>query len=178
MKSIYLVMSQTGTVLSRTIKLISGKNYNHISISLSENLDYMYSFGRKNPYNPFIGAFVIEGIDIGTFLRFKNTVCKVIKIDVTNMQYESLCSNIYNMIYNRDNYRYNFLGLCLAAFNIHMSFDNKFYCSEFVKYILNESGIDVSMLPSIVHPTDFMNMDNVLLYEGLLRNYCVNSNVR
>ena len=171
MKSIYLVMSQTGTVLSRTIKFISGKQYNHVSISLSENLDYMYSFGRKHPYNPFIGSFVVEGIDIGIFLRFKGTTCKVIKIEVTDMQYESLCSNLYDMIKNSSKYRYNLLGLCMAAFNVHVTFDNKFYCSEFVKYILEKSGIDVSMLPSIVHPTDFMNMDNVLLYEGVLRNY-------
>ena len=171
MKSIYLVMSQTGTILSRTIKLISGKNYNHISISLNEDLNYMYSFGRKNPYNPFIGAFVIEGIDIGTFLRFSNTKCRVIKVDVSDSQYEALCSNIYDMIENINSYRYNFLGLCLAAFNIHVCFNNKFYCSEFVKYIMEKSDIDVSMLPDIAHPTDFMMLHNDVLYEGLLHDY-------
>lgn len=82
MKSIYLVMSQTGSMLSRTIKLISGKSYNHISISLSDDLNYMYFFGRKYPYNPFIGRLVVEGADIGTFLRFKDMVCRVIKVDV------------------------------------------------------------------------------------------------
>lgn len=171
MKSIYLVMSQTGSMLSRTIKLISGKSYNHISISLSDDLNYMYSFGRKYPYNPFIGAFVIEGIDIGTFLRFKNTICRVIKIDITDLQYESLCTNIYDMIENRAKYRYNLLGLFLAAFNVHASFNNKFYCSEFVKYILEKSNIDVSVLPEITHPIDFMKLDNDVLYEGFMRNY-------
>ena len=171
MKSIYLVMSQTGSVLSKTIKLISKKNYNHISISLNENLNYMYSFGRKKPYNPFIGRFVVESPDMGTFLRFKNTRCRVIKLDVTDLQYEMLCSNIYDMIENKDSYKYNILGLFLAAFNIHVSFNNKFYCSEFVKYIMDKSNIDVSILPDITHPTDFMNLDNSVLYEGLLRNY-------
>ena len=164
-------MSQTGSMLSRTIKLISGKNYNHISISLSEDLSNMYSFGRKTPYNPFIGRFVVEGIDMGTFLRFKGTECRVIKIDVTDSQYENLCSNIYDMVENKDEYRYNLLGLLLAAFNVHASFDNKFYCSEFVKYIMEKSDIDVSMLPDIPHPTDFMRLDNDILYEGLLHDY-------
>lgn len=171
MKSIYLVLSQTGTVLSRTIKLISGKNYNHVSISLNEDLSYMYSFGRKNAYNPFIGSFVVEGINIGTFLRFSNTKCRVIRINVSDLQYEALCSNIYDMIENRNRYKYNFLGLCLAAFNIHVCFNNKLYCSEFVKYIMEKSDIDVSMLPDIIHPTDFMRIDNDILYEGLLRDY-------
>lgn len=171
MKSIYLVMSQTGSVLSRTIKFISGKNYNHISLSLDDSLDCMYSFGRKNPNNPFIGVFVIEGINIGTFLKFEDTVCRVIRIDVNDLQYDTLCSNIYNMLENKEIYKYNLIGLLFAAFNIHISFDNRFYCSEFVKYILEKSNIDVTMIPDIAHPTDFMNMDNVVIYEGLLRDY-------
>lgn len=171
MKSIYLVMTQTGSMLSRTIKLISGKNYNHISISLNENLNYMYSFGRKRPYNPFIGAFVIEGIDIGTFLRFKDTACRVIKVEISDLQYEALCSNIYDMISNKDRYRYNLFGLFLAAFNIHVTFNDKFYCSEFIRYVLEKSDIDVTMIPDIAHPTDFMSLSNGVMYEGLLKDY-------
>ena len=164
-------MSQTGSMLSRTIKLVSGKNYNHISLSLSDDLNSMYSFGRKHPYNPFIGRFVEEGIDMGAFLRFKNTTCRVIKIDISDSQYEHLCSNLSDMVENRDKYKYNLLGLFLAAFNIHKTFDNRFYCSEFVKYIFEKSDIDVSILPDIPHPTDFMKFDNDILYEGLLHDY-------
>ena len=171
MKSIYLVMTQTGSMLSRTIKLISRKNYNHISISLNESLDYMYSFGRKKPYNPFIGRFVVESADIGTFLRFKDTVCRVIKVDINDLQYEALCSNIYDMIENKDKYKYNLFGLFLAAFNIHVSFNNKFYCSEFIKYVLNKSDIDVTMIPDIAHPTAFMSLSDGVMYEGLLKDY-------
>lgn len=164
-------MSQTGSMLSKTIKLVSGKNYNHISISLDESLDYMYSFGRKTPYNPFIGAFVIEGIDIGTFLRFKDTICRVIKVEISDLQYETLCSNIYDMVDNKDKYKYNLFGLLLAAFNIHASFNDKFYCSEFIRYVLDKSDIDVTMIPSIAHPTDFMSLSDGVMYEGLLKDY-------
>jgi len=171
MKCIYLVLSQTGTVLSKTIKMITNKEYNHISLSLDDSLERMYSFGRKNPDNPFVGVFVVEGINKGTFLKFSNTKCRVIKIDVSDDQYDCLCSNIGDMLVNRDKYRYNLLGLCLAAFHICLRFDNKFYCSEFVRYILGLSDIDVSMIPDIAHPTDFMNMDNNIIYEGLLKDY-------
>lgn len=88
-----------------------------------------------------------------------------------DLQYETSCSNICDMIENRDKYRYNLLGLFLAAFNVHASFNNKFYCSEFVKYILEKSNIDVSVLPEITHPIDFMKLDNDVLYEGFMRNY-------
>lgn len=57
---LYIVVSQTGTLLSRVLKLITGAQYNHVSLGLQPDLEYMYSFGRKNPYNPFYGGFVIE----------------------------------------------------------------------------------------------------------------------
>jgi len=60
MKKIYIVISQTGTILSKIIKLVTKKEYNHASLSMEGSLEKMYSFGRKDPYNPFIGVFVIE----------------------------------------------------------------------------------------------------------------------
>ena len=52
-KQIFIVISQTGTVLSRILKRITGAEYNHASLSLSPDLKKMYSFGRRHPYNPF-----------------------------------------------------------------------------------------------------------------------------
>ena len=56
-KQLYIVISQTGTLLSRILKQITGAEYNHASISLSRDLERMYSFGRRHPYNPFWGGF-------------------------------------------------------------------------------------------------------------------------
>lgn len=49
-KQLYIVISQTGTLLSRILKQITGAEYNHASISLSRDLERMYSFGRRHPY--------------------------------------------------------------------------------------------------------------------------------
>ena len=94
MKYIYIVLSHTGTILSRIIKLATGNEYTHSSIALNENLETMYSFGRLNPYNPFLGGFVQEGKSIGTFKRFKNTKVGVFKLEVTEKQYSELIENI------------------------------------------------------------------------------------
>lgn len=172
MRSIYLVMSQTGTILSKTIKLFTGKKYNHISLSLDDDLNCMYSFGRKYPDIPFIGVFVEEGINKGTFKKFKETKCKIIKIDLTEEQYYSICTNIEKMIMEKEKYKYNLLGLFLALFHIQRNSENKFFCSEFIRYILDKASVDVSMIPAIApHPTDFEDMDNTIMYEGLLRKY-------
>ena len=54
-KYVYIVISQTGTILSRILKAFTHREYNHASISLKDDLSVMYSFGRKHPYNPFLG---------------------------------------------------------------------------------------------------------------------------
>ena len=59
-KSIYIILSQTGTMFSKALKVFTGAECNHSSISLSPTLDKMNSIGRLNPYNHFIGGFVQE----------------------------------------------------------------------------------------------------------------------
>lgn len=171
MRSIYLVLTQTGSVLSSAIKIATGKKYNHVSLSFDDSLHEMYSFGRKYPYNPFIGVFVVESINKGTYLRFKNTSCMVIEIPISDEKFDRLYSNVMDMVYNKDKYKYNVKGLFLAKFDIYAKYENRFYCSEFVRYVFDISGIDVSMIPNIVHPMDFLNMDYNLVYEGLLKDY-------
>ena len=85
-KQLYIVISQTGTLLSRILKQITGAEYNHASISLSRDLERMYSFGRRHPYNPFWGGFVIESPRTGTFKRFSETKVLVLSVSVTEEQ--------------------------------------------------------------------------------------------
>ena len=73
MKQVYLVLSYTGTMLAKIVRFYTKKEYSHVSISLDKDLKKMYSFGRLNPYNAFIGGFVHESLDTGTFKRFHKT---------------------------------------------------------------------------------------------------------
>ena len=45
-KQIFIVITQTGTMLSRILKRITGAEYNHASLSPSQDLTTMRSFGR------------------------------------------------------------------------------------------------------------------------------------
>lgn len=172
MSKVYIVLTQTGSVLSSIIKYSSGKEYNHVSIALDEDLDQLYSFGRTHPYNVLSGGFVHEGIKIGTFKRFKETKAKVLALDVTEQQYNALVENIKYMCENKKKYKFNRTGLVLAGFNKSSNSDYKFYCSEFVKHILQKSDVDISSLPKITHPEDFQKLDGLtFLYAGLFSDY-------
>ena len=125
-RQLYIVISQTGTLLSRILKQITGAEYNHASISLSRDLERMYSFGRRHPYNPFWGGFVIESPRTGTFKRFSETRVLVLSVSVTEEQHAELKEMLDVMWKRRRKYSYNYIGLCLAYFqSLSESFSQK-----------------------------------------------------
>ena len=170
---IYIVVSQTGTLLSRLLKLVTKAEYNHASISLVPDLDTMYSFGRKNPYNPFWAGFVMESARFGTFKRFSNTRVVVLDITVSEEQYQAISRRIHIMMNLRQHYRYNYLGLWLAGLRICYRQKRCFYCSEFVKDLLEKQDIHgVDQLDSIVQPIHFLSLPTAKqIYTGLLTDY-------
>lgn len=171
MKKIYIVLTYTGTLLSKIIKIYTKQEYSHVSIALDQELKHMYSFGRLNPYNAFIGGFVHEEIDKGSFKRFKNTKSLIYDIDVTDLEYTRIIQNIYKFEKNKEKYNFNIKGLFAAGFNKKITKDNSFYCAEFLKFILDESGIK-NNLPEITKPEDFEKVKNKnIIYKGYLKNY-------
>lgn len=172
-RQLYIVISQTGTLLSRILKQITGAEYNHASISLSRDLERMYSFGRRHPYNPFWGGFVIESPRTGTFKRFSETKVLVLSVSVTEEQHAELKEMLDVMWKRRRKYSYNYIGLCLAYFHVVWKQEGCYYCSEFVGELLTKSRVDGTeqLRSSIIQPMQFLRMPHTLLYCGKLREY-------
>lgn len=171
MKKIYIVLTYTGTALARIIRLYTRKEYSHVSISLDKNLTQMYSFGRINPYIPFWGGFVQESPSYGTFKRFKKTTSKIYSLEVSDEDYDHIKEAILQVNSHKDQYRFNVLGLVAAMVNKKLNRDKCFYCAEFVKYVLDQSDLEIE-LPKVVKPIDFENIQNLnVVYTGRLRDY-------
>ncbi len=172
-KPIYIVMSQTGTALSRILKCITRRDYNHASISLCDDLSTMYSFGRRRPYNPFLAGFVMESANFGTFKRFPETKVLVLKLFICEEDYVRLEERISEMLTHSKDFKYNYWGLWLAAFKICFKSKDRFYCSEFVKEMLVRCGVDgADKLAKIVHPMHFLQIPNTeTVFCGKLREY-------
>lgn len=173
MKKIYIILTYTGTILSKIIKYYTKDEFSHVSIALDSDLKEMYSFGRLNPYNPFLGSFIHEYINKGTFRRFKKTKAEVYSLFVTDEQYEKARKIIAYFNENKEKYKFNILGLICVSIHKKFKRKNMFYCAEFVKHVLKVSGIsEVNELPEIIKPQDFKEMQGLRLeYEGLLRKY-------
>lgn len=172
-QNVYIVISQTGTLLSRIIQLFTKAEYTHASISLAPDLDTMYSFGRRHPYNPFWGGFVKESPRWGTFKRFSQTQVIVLSVAVTDEQYRIIRSRIDTMFSHRELYRYNYLGLYLAALRIPYRQKGCYYCSEFVNYLLAKSHVQgAKKLDTIVQPMYFLSLPEAKrVYSGRLSDY-------
>lgn len=174
-KKIYLVLSQTGTVFSRILKFFTHAEYNHVSISLTADMEKMYSFGRLNPYNAFVGGFVEEGKDKGTFKRFENTKVLIFEIAVSNEKYNIIKYFIKYFVQHKTEFHYNYLGLLFACFKKDYKRKNRFYCSQFVRTCLACCNVEnANELPKIIKPIDFLKLKNKrILFTGLLKNYII-----
>lgn len=169
----YIVLSQTGSFLSKILKVITKAKYNHSSISLTKDLTNMYSFGRLKVSNAFIGGFVRESIHEGMFKHFKNTDAAVFMINVPADTYDGIRKRLEQMYLDRDKYSYNTIGLITAFFGCHLKRKNKYYCSDFVYEVLSDFDIvSSSSFDKIVKPIDFYSyFQENLIYEGKFREY-------
>lgn len=171
MKGIYIILTHTGTTLSKIVKGFTKYEFSHVSISLDVDLNEMYSFGRLRPYNAFVAGFVHEQIDKGTFKRFFKTRAKIYYLQVTDEQYGKIENTIEQFKTDKESYKFNILGLFAAGFHKKIGKDHSFYCAEFVKYVLDEASVETN-LPVVVRPEHFKSISGVEeIYSGLLRKY-------
>ena len=167
---LYIVLTRTDTVISRLIQLLKNDEYTHAAISLDKELNYMYSFSRRNTYNPFIGKFRKEDIHEGLY-KFCDTVQGVIiEVEVSKEQYEKAKALLDHFITNSSFYKYNYMGLLYNLLNKPASRDDRFLCSEFVYHILKESGIaDFKISKNLVRPQNLIDIEGRIVYKGNLK---------
>ena len=170
---IYILLTDTGTLLGRTIKQYTKAPYNHASIAFDKELDEMYSFGRKQPRNPLNGGFVKEDVINGTFKYFPKTTCALYELEITDRQLKRMNRVINQFKKNQESYNYNILGLIGVALKGPIEREGSYFCSQFVSEVLNRSGIRLfDKPPSLVTPDDLRNLEKLrLIYEGALYEY-------
>lgn len=171
--TIYIIISQTGTLFSRVLKLATRQPYNHVSISFDKDLNLMYSFARKKIYCPWIAGFIEEYPNEGIFKMKTGTKCQIYKLSITEEQYEQLLEALQPFLENPDQYRYNFLGLPFMWFGISLNRRYHYVCSEFVAHLLERGAIiESKQLTRTIKPYEFSMLDETeLIYEGFLREY-------
>lgn len=170
MATIYLLLTDTKSVLSTLIAKVTHEKYNHLSLSLDKDLEEVYSFGRLNPNNPFSGGFTREDTSSDFYSRAS---CQIYALKVSEEQYVKINKIIKEFQVNRFMYHYNLLGLIPAALNIPWNRPHSFFCSEFVSHVLIQADVlPIFYVPSIMRPQDVLiPLNGYLIYEGYIYNY-------
>lgn len=173
-KKIYILFTDTGTLLSRAIGLYTGSALNHSSIAFDRDLRTIYSFGRKDPNNPWVGGFVKESL-YGSLIRQgqKQTQCAVYSCSVTAEQYSLILQEIQRVEREQHKYRYNFLGLIALALKTKIKRKRAYFCTQFVTSVFQAGGIRlVSKSACMTTPVDLENSPLLqLVYRGDLAEY-------
>ena len=169
-KEIYILLTDTGTIFTRLIKLYTRAPYNHASIALDRELKEVYSFGRKRPHNPFIGGFVHENMQGKLFEKAK---CAIYTCTVSDKDYEKIHKHILEMKTNQAQYKYNLLGLIAIILNKKMKRKNAYFCSQFVAAVFETMGTPLVNRSSANVTPHHLSASHALelIYIGKLNRY-------
>lgn len=174
--NIYILLTNSGSLLSKCINIYTKEPYTHVSISLDYGLRELYSFGRLKANNPIIAGFVKEDIKNGTYKKFPETMCALYSLEINKDQHKRLKKEIKKFKKDGEKYGYNFIGLFGVMVNYPVERKYNYFCSQFVSSLLNNSGITLIDKPTaLTSPRDFRECRELnLLYEGNLQSYNVN----
>lgn len=170
MKSIYILLTKSDTYISKIIRLTTDDTYTYASISFTEDLEPLYSFGRLQPDMPLPAGLCAESFNRGFFKKYPNIPCALYELKVDDEVYESAKNTVTEMMSEADIYRYNLMGLLFCRFNIPLRRRRHYFCSEFVSEILSKNNaLTLPKEPSLMRPNDYTKIHNLTcLYEGQL----------
>lgn len=172
-QNVYIMLTDTGTLFTKSIKKYTRAPYNHASISFDPDLQELYSFGRKHPSNPMNGGFVREDIFEGTYSKYPETTCVIYRLEVSEREIVKMKRVLNVFKKNQHKFLYNLLGVIGVSLKEPVEFSNSYFCSQFVAEILHRSGVRLwGKLPALVTPDDFRTNDRLhQVYEGKLFEY-------
>ena len=170
MKSIYILLTKSDTLVSKIIKMATDDKYTHASLSFEENLQPLYSFSRKFVNLPLPAGLRTEPLTKGFFQKYGYIPCALYELKVDDAVYWEARREVEQMMADAPSYRFNVLGLFLCRLNIPFHRERRYFCSEFVSEVLNRSkALPLPKEPSLMRPNDYTKIPALFCrFEGRL----------
>ena len=170
MKTLYICLTRSGTLLSNLVYHITGAQYTHVSLAFDPDLTTLYSSTRKNGYTMFPAGPSKEYLNRGVFRLREDIPCALYALDVTEEAYLRARRRANHMMAHGELYRFNSLGLLLCALHIRWQRRRHYFCSQFVSEVLQKSGsLDLPKHSTLMHPNDYTSLPELrCLYQGRL----------
>ena len=170
MKTLYIFLTRSGTLLSNLVYHITGAQYTHVSLAFDPDLTTLYSSTRKNGYTMFPAGPSKEYLNRGVFRLREDIPCALYALDVTEEAYLRARRRADHMMAHGELYRFNSLGLLLCALHIRWKRRRHYFCSQFVSEVLQKSGsLDLPKHSTLMQPNDYTSLPQLrCLYQGRL----------
>lgn len=170
MKTLYIFLTRSGTLLSNLVYHITGAQYTHVSLAFDPDLTTLYSSTRKNGYTMFPAGPSKEYLNRGVFRLREDIPCALYALDVTEEAYLRARRRADHMMAHGELYRFNSLGLLLCALHIRWKRRRHYFCSQFVSEVLQKSGsLDLPKHSTLMHLNDYTSLPQLrCLYQGRL----------
>lgn len=173
MKKVYVVLSSTPTVMGKIIRVLTRNNFNHTSISLTQDMSEMYSFARYKACNPLVGGFVKEFPERLSFGNNKKVFVEVYEIPVNRDQYFKIASFIDSIRKDKEENLYNSIAALCFLFKYEFKANKAYTCASFVMDALCKGGvITEESIAKVTHLKDIRDIfTDKLFFCGCLANY-------
>ena len=87
MKTIYILLTRSGTLLSKLVYAATGASYTHASMAFDAELSCLYSSTRKNGYTMFPAGPSKEYLNKGVFRLRDDAPCALYALEVSDEAY-------------------------------------------------------------------------------------------
>jgi len=157
-RTVYILLTRSGTWFSRLIHLATQDNYTHASIGLDSPDGPFYSFARKYRYLALPAGLVEEKITV----CHREVPCCLYELKVSEDTYFRLRRKLRSMYAQRGEYHYSVLGVLACWFNLPLRRRHHYFCSQFVAGLLEDCGaVELPKPPALLRPADFCGIETL-----------------
>lgn len=174
MKTIYIMLTRSETLVSKAIGIFTSDQYTHSSISFNENLSPLYSFARKG-YLPLPGGLRLEYTDRGYYKEHEHIPCALYSLEVEDDVFYEAQRVVNEMVNELDSYQYNVIGLFLCKLNIPFERRHHYFCSQFVSEVLaRANALNLPKHSTLMRPNDYAELPQLeLCFKGKIKDLAV-----
>ena len=159
MRTIYVLLSRSGTLLSRLVRAATGDEYTHASIAFDERLETLCSMARIFAALPLPAALVCESPGTGYYGRHPDVACALYAVRVSDAGYALARRRLEAMLRRQAEtgnraYRYSLLGLLACRVGRAWTRPGRAFCSQLVAELLLCAGVRLPKAPSLMRPQE------------------------
>ncbi len=152
---VYVLLTDTGTGFSKLSKAITGDPFNHVSLALDSDLEYVYTYALVTTTNGRRGGLKRE-----SKAMLKGARYSLYEMSLTKDMYFKLVSRLNHLEDNVSQTGYNHWGLVntLLGKEIFASTAEVMICSQFLASVMADAGVEFfkGRAHSTIKPYDFV----------------------